>query len=163
MPNSVAKRFAMAAGLLTAPITARMDKPHPPKQAQPYDRTMRLRQFFLGKRAPLASEAAEFIAAADHNRPAWRLLTGIAFIESGGGKEYRNTNVFGWGNCKLAFSSVRAGIYTVAARLAHSSLYRHKTTDQILYTYNPKPQYSERVKEVMRMIASAPLRETAAD
>ncbi|HZU26792.1 MAG TPA: hypothetical protein VFA04_14800 [Bryobacteraceae bacterium] len=163
MPNSTAKRFAMVAGLLTAPITARMDKPHPPKQALADDRCLKLKHFFQRKKSPLASEADEFVAAADRNRLDWRLLPGIAFVESGGGKDYRNNNVFGWDNCHKAFTSVRAGIHAVAARLANSPLYRHKNTDQILGTYNPRPEYSEKVKAVMRMIAAAPVSETAAD
>ena len=163
MGNSAAKRFAMVAGLLTAPITARMDRPHTPKQALADHRSLKIKNFFLRKRCPLASEAGEFISAADRNRLDWRLLPGIAFVESGGGKDYRNNNIFGWDNCHRAFSSVRAGIHAVAERLANSPLYRHKTTDQILGTYNPRPEYSERVKAVMRMIASAPATETAAD
>src|SRR5579884_4227109 len=152
MGTSVAKRCAMVAGLLTAPITARMEKPHPTKSAVADDRPLRLKSFFQKKKSPLASEAVEFIHAADKNRLDWRLLPGIAFVESGGGKAYKNNNVLGWANCHKAFSSVRAGIHTVAERLANSPLYRHKNTDQILCTYNPQPQYSERVKAIMRTI-----------
>jgi hypothetical protein len=163
MGNFAAKRFAMVAGLLTAPITARMDKPHPPKQALADDRCLKLRNFFLRKRSPLASEAGEFVEAADRNSLDWRLLPGIAFVESGGGKDYRNNNVFGWDNCHKAFTSVRAGIHAVAERLAHSPLYRHKNTDQILGTYNPRPEYSAKVKAIMQMISAAPVSQTAAD
>jgi len=161
MGNSIAKRCAMVAGLLTAPITARMEKPHPPKQALEDDRPMKLKNFFARKRAPLASEANEFIVAADDNHLDWRLLPSIAFVESGGGKEYRNNNVLGWANCEKAFTSVRAGIHAVAARLANSPLYRHKDIDHILGTYNPRPEYSARVKAVMQMIGSSPAIEAA--
>ncbi len=154
----------MVASLITAPITARWDeKPQPPKQARPDDRALKLKEFFRRRQSPLVTEAGEFVTAADRNHLDWRLLPGIAFVESSGGKNYSNNNVLGWDSCHKAFSSVRAGIQAVAARLGCSPLYRHKTTDQILYTYNPQPMYSEKVKAIMRMIASVPVRPTAAD
>ena|SRR5581483_7623612 len=161
MGNSVTKRVAMVAGLLTAPISARLDQR--PPQAQVDDRPLKIKEFFSRRRCPLASESGEFVTAADRNHLDWRLLPGIAFVESGGGRAYKNNNVFGWGSCQKTFSSVRAGIHAVAVRLATSPLYRHKTTDQILFTYNPRPEYSEKVKAVMRLSGGASSVSQAAD
>jgi len=124
---------------------------------------MKIKEFFRRKKCPLVSEAQEFILAADQNHLDWRLLPSIAFVESGAGKRYRNNNVLGWASCNQAFSSVRTGIHAVAARLGTSPLYRHKNIDQILCTYNPRPEYSVKVKAVMQMIGSASLAPAAAD
>lgn len=151
----------MCASLLTAPLTARLDSASVAKQTLIASRSMKLKEFFSRNRCPLASDAREFIVAADQNNLDWRLLPSIAFVESGAGKRYRNNNVLGWASCHKAFSSVRAGIHTVAARLAASPLYRHKNTDQILFTYNPSPEYSQKVKAIMRTIGSMPLSQAA--
>jgi len=161
MGSSIAQRIAMCASLLTAPLTARFDDAQVPKQSVIEGRSLKLKDFFRRKQCPLANEAREFVVAADDNNLDWRLLPSIAFVESGAGKNYRNNNVLGWDNCHKAFTSVRAGIHAVAARLALSPLYRHKDINHILYTYNPRPEYSEKVKAVMRMIGSVPL--SAAD
>ena len=85
----------------------------------------------------------------------WRLLPSIAVLESGGGKEYTNNNIFGWDSCKTAFPSVRAGIHTVARALGQSRLYRDKDLDELLLTYNTNAEYSERVKALMAELGSA--------
>jgi hypothetical protein len=43
----------------------------------------------------------------------------------------------------------------VAERLANSDYYRGKSIDQILLTYNPRPQYRTKVKAVMQEIGPA--------
>ena len=53
------------------------------------------------------------------------------------------------------FPSLTAGIHAVGYRLAHSSLYRNKGTDEILATYNPNEGYAAKVKGVMRQIAAS--------
>ena len=72
-------------------------------------------------------------------------------IESTGGKAARNNNLFGWG--QQEFATPTAGIHEVGYRLAYSSLYKDKDVDGILRTYNPDPDYPQRVKSVMREIA----------
>ena len=110
----------------------------------------------------------DFLVAADQNELDWRLLPSISIIESSGGKDYTNNNVFGWDSCKERFSSVRAGIHYVAAQLGKSSRYKGKNVDRKLQIYNPLPEYSQRVKAVMRAMGdrsqSGPqLRTLAAD
>ena len=70
-------------------------------------------------------------------------------IESSGGKDYRNNNVFGWDSCRESFASVREGIQFVASQLARSDRYKGKNLDGKLRTYNPNPSYPYKVKAVM--------------
>lgn len=148
----------MFAGLLAAPVATRVQFP-PPATAGPQvdPRLVRLHEFFGQNACPVSKFATDFIEAADSHELDWRLLPSISIIESGGGKEYRNNNVFGWDNCKRRFPSVKAGIHIVAERLANSKLYRDKDTDEILRTYNPRLEYTRRVKAVMNTIGSADL------
>jgi len=105
--------------------------------------------FFERYDCPIKKLAPEFIAAADANDLDWRLLPSIAFIESSGGKAYRNNNIFGWGSGNIVFRSIREGVHAVAAKLGRSELYRGKSVHQVLNTYNPVPGYSEKVQRVM--------------
>lgn len=121
------------------------------------ERVERLRGFFAERDCPAEELARDFVAAADMNGLDWRLLPGISFIESSGGKRYINNNIFGWDSCRTKFTSVRAGIYAVASRLANSELYEDKDTSQILHTYNPFPDYAPKVTRVMNAIGPADL------
>lgn len=118
-------------------------------------RLIRLERYFSEKNCPVRPLAKDFVEAADRNRLDWRLLPSIAVIESGGGKEYRNNNIFGWKNGSHRFRSVRESIHTVAERLANSQYYRDKELDDVLNTYNPIPGYPERVKYVMEDLGPA--------
>ena len=97
------------------------------KQNDP--RLSRLQKFFGDRDCPLRDSAKDFLIAADQNQLDWRLLPSISMIESSGGKDYGNNNVFGWGSCKERFSSVRAGIHYVAAQLGKSRRYKGKDID----------------------------------
>jgi len=118
-------------------------------------RLTRLQQFFSDYKCPVRHLSHTFIRAADRHGIDWRLLPAIAFIESTGGKDYRNNNILGWGNGDIRFRTISEGIRTVAERLANSNYYRGKNIDQILFTYNPRPEYRQKVKAVMREIGSA--------
>jgi hypothetical protein len=127
-------------------------------------RLHRLKQFFAERDCPLRDAAADFLVAADQNALDWRLLPSISIIESSGGKDYRNNNVFGWDSCHESFPSVRAGIHFVANKLAKSDRYKDKSLDRKLQTYNANPEYPVKVKAVMRALArNAPPRVPAAD
>jgi hypothetical protein len=75
-------------------------------------------------------------------------------VESTGGKAGRNNNIFGWDSGRAQFSTPASGIYTVGYRLAHSGLYRDKSLDEVLTTYNRDAAYGRKVKSVMRRIAA---------
>lgn len=115
-----------------------------------------LRDFFEDRDSPIGHLAKDFLSAADRHELDWRLLPAIAVVESGGGKEYRYNNLFGWDSGDGRFSSLREGIHHVAERLANSRLYRDKDLDALLQTYNPYPDYPLRVKQIMARICNTP-------
>jgi hypothetical protein len=112
-----------------------------------------LRKFFEEAGCPAASLSQVFLHAADRYELDWRLLPSISFVESTGGKWARDNNLFGWNNGRAAFPTMAAGIYTVGYSLANSELYRDKNLDQILATYNPRDEYAQKVKWVMKRIS----------
>ncbi|MGQ9916536.1 MAG: hypothetical protein ACUVS7_03880 [Bryobacteraceae bacterium] len=141
------------AGLLSVQQPADPGPKPEPQGPDPRDpRLFCVRQFFLSKDCPAHLYAEDFIAAADENGLDWRLLPSIAFVESTGGKQTRNNNMFGWDNCDRRFATSREGIYYVAGRLSTSPLYHKKSLVQILETYNPNPEYSRLVQRVMGQI-----------
>lgn len=149
------KDFLLVAGLLAAPATVSVQQyAASPEVKQNDPRLSRLQKYFGDRACPLRDAAKDFLLAADQNQLDWRLLPSISIIESSGGKDYINNNVFGWGSAKEKFPSVRAGIHYVAAQLGRSRRYRGKNIDGKLQMYNPLPEYSERVKAVMRAIGS---------
>lgn len=163
------KQLMIAIGLLALPITLRLEKvadaqPAPPvKPVQPAQptpeppsvdpRTLRLKKFLGHLQCPVAPLADEFVNAADDNHLDWRLLPSISVIESGGGKAYRNNNIFGWNNGLSLFPSIRSGIREVAYKLGKSSLYRNRDAVAKLRLYNPDPTYAGRVLAVMNRIS----------
>jgi hypothetical protein len=149
------KDFLLVAGLLAAPATVSVQQYHASPEVKQNDpRLSRLQKYFGDRDCPLRDSAKDFLIAADQNQLDWRLLPSISMIESSGGKDYRNNNVFGWDSCKERFSSVRAGIHYVAAQLGKSTRYKNKGIDAKLQMYNPLPEYPQRVKAVMRAIGS---------
>jgi hypothetical protein len=149
------KDFLLVAGLLASPATVSVQQYQAsPVVKQNDPRLSRLQKFFGDRDCPLRDSAKDFLVAADQNHLDWRLLPSISIIESSGGKYYGNNNVFGWGSCKEKFTSVRAGIHYVAAQLGKSRRYKDKDIDSKLQMYNPLPEYSQRVKAVMRSIGS---------
>jgi hypothetical protein len=149
------KDFLLVAGLLAAPATVSVQQYQAaPEVKQDDPRLSRLQKYFGDRDCPLRDSAKDFLVAADQNQLDWRLLPSISIIESSGGKDFTNNNVFGWDSSKERFSSVRAGIHYVAAQLGKSRRYRGKNIDGKLQIYNPLPEYSQRVKAVMRAIGS---------
>src|SRR5580693_9427471 len=149
------KDFLLVAGLLAAPATVSVQQYHAsPVVKQNDPRLSRLQKFFGDRDCPLRDSAKDFLVAADQNHLDWRLLPSISIIESSGGKDYTNNNVFGWDSCREGFTSVREGIHFVADQLANSKRYKDKTLDNKLSTYNPVPDYPRRVKAVMHALGS---------
>jgi len=159
------KQLMVAVGLLALPITLRLEKvadaaPQPTKQpvrpVQPESvdaRTLRLKKFLGRLHCPVAPLADDFVNAADDNHLDWRLLPSISVIESGGGKAYRNNNIFGWNNGAQPFTTIRSSIHEIAYKLGRSSLYRNRDVVGKLRLYNPDLSYADRVLDVMRRIS----------
>lgn len=119
--------------------------------------------YFVSKNMPLLGMGMKMIEEAEKNNLDWRLLPAIAVRESTGGKfdcKKVENNPFGWGSCKIGFSSVEEAIETVAKNLGGNNPntakhYADKTTDQILKAYNPPsivPNYVKQVKSIMDAI-----------
>lgn len=156
MIRKVSRGLILMAGLVLVQQPA--DPGPRPESAGPDSRDPRLfciRQFFVSRDCPAYEYAGDFIAAADENGLDWRLLPSISFVESTGGKTARNNNMFGWDNADKWFPSSREGIYHVAGRLGSSPLYRNKDVRQLLRTYNPNPEYSRVVLNVMNQLGPA--------
>ena len=153
MTKSFSRGLVLAAGLLASPAVADPDPIAVEAVSQKDPRWILVKQFLLNNGAPAHRYADDFLLAADMNGLDWRLLPSISIIESGGGREARNNNMFGWDNCKVRFRTTKEGIYRVASWLKNSSVYRSKTTvDQILWTYNPGKEYSRKVRALMAQL-----------
>lgn len=137
------------AGLLACQVTLSPSQHIQPPSYDQDPRLLILERFFEDKESPAKDLARDFLIAADQNGLDWRLLPSIAFIESGGGKDCSNNNIFGWDNGREYFPSFRAGIHIVASRLANSKLYKNKSLGKMLAVYNPRPGYSALVKSIM--------------
>jgi hypothetical protein len=147
------KSMVLVAGLIAGPAAVSHQSQKPDVKTEVADpRLVRLQQFFAVRECPLREVAADFLAAADRNDLDWRLLPSISIIESSGGKDYRNNNVFGWDYPLQTFGSVREGIHYVAAQLALADRYKNKSLDGKLKTYNPNPGYPGKVKAVMQAL-----------
>lgn len=153
------RKLIIWAGLFTASAVPNPGQQIPHGKYRNDPRLAKLTAFFASADSPIDYLAVDFLLAADSHHLDWRLLPSICLVESSAGKKFTKNNIFGWDSARHGFSSVRDGIYWVASRIAHSKLYKNKTLDQILKTYNPRPDYAPLVKSVMRQVDPAePLR-----
>ena len=145
----------MFAGIVYLPVSVSPRQtdttPSPDYRTDP--RLHRLRAFFERAGCPARKYVHAFLEAADYYDLDWRLLPSLSFVESTGGKNAPNNNLFGWDSGKAQFATPTDSIHTVGYRLAHSSLYKDKDLDELLSTYNPNVEYRQKVKSVMRRIA----------
>ena len=149
MKTNVSRGFMLVAGLAALPATlSRAEYFCPP----PDPRLSSLQQFFSKGNCPAEEYSEQFLQIADEFELDWRLLPSISLVETGGGREARNNNLFGWKNGRADFPSIDEGIRTVAATLATSKLYKHKSLDQKLRLYNGFDHYPVAVKSVMKRI-----------
>jgi hypothetical protein len=143
------------AGVVSLPATvSNPAQPRPDYGKDP--RLALLRNFFRDYDCPAVVYSEEFLKAADAHNLDWRLLPSITLIETGGGREARSNNLFGWDCGRAVFSSAPDAIHHVAFNLARSRLYRNKSLDRKLRTYNTDATYGARVKSVMRRLGSTP-------
>jgi hypothetical protein len=153
------RRLIIWAGLLAVSAAPNIAQYTPSSKYTQDPRLARLRQFLEHVGSPIKHLAPDFLDAADCHGLDWRLLPSISVIETGAGREAERNNIFGWDSGRKTFATIREAIYLVASRIGHSKLYRDKELDEILATYNPRPDYAGRVKSVMRQVdSSEPLR-----
>jgi hypothetical protein len=121
-------------------------------------RCQAVRNFFLRYQSRLDRHSLVFVQAADEYRLDWRLLPGIAMVETSGGKHGTATNIFGWDSGKVSFPSIEEGILFVARRFTHSPIYAGRTAVAILEKYNPSVKaYPPKVIRFMLEISTAPV------
>jgi hypothetical protein len=154
MKKIFSKGLVIAGMLSAAPVAlTTIEQPATASEYQNDPRLEQLKRFFQAGDCPAQDFPEEFLRAADRHKLDWRLLPSISLVESGGGRDARNNNLFGWDGGKAMFTSARAGIHKVANRLATSRIYRDKDVDEILRLYNPNANYPQVVKSVMRRIS----------
>lgn len=142
-------------GMVSTPPLLTHVAPEPPMHEYRNDpRLAPLRHFFEKAECPAAEYAVDFLMVADEFALDWRLLPSLSFLESTGGKASQNNNLFGWDSGRAHFPTPGAAIRFVGSSLAQSALYRSKSLDEILAIYNPSGDYAQKVKFVMRQIAS---------
>ena len=159
----LSKQLILVIGLLALPLAVRTERrpsveplsTQRPDPVSPDPRTVRLKKFLAKLHCPVFDLADDFVQAADDNQLDWRLLPSISVIESGGGKAYRNNNIFGWNQGLEVFPTIRSGIHAVAFKLGKSPLYRNRDSLGKLRLYNPYDNYAESVLSVMNRISPA--------
>jgi len=128
------------------------------EEAMADDRPARLDAYFAKRDMPLEGYGSKFVEVADKYGLDWRLLPAIAVRESSGGKHLMNNNPFGWGSCKIKFTSFNDSIEEVGSNLSGSDedtarYYKDKTVYQILWAYNGTVMHSypDEVMDIMKM------------
>ncbi len=154
----------MAVGMVALPVSFQLHgiaasiTDQQPATVLPADpRVHTLHGFFKKLDCPIANLAPDFVRVADANNLDWRLLPSIAVLESGGGKVYRNNNIFGWNNGNKPFASIKSGLEVVAFKLGKSPLYSKYDSLGKLRIYNSNQQYADEVISLMNRI-SPPVR-----
>jgi len=155
MRKLLSSGLVMFAGMVSAPSgVSTCQTIHRPAPDYRHDRRFGLLQRFFNRwECPARALSHVFLEAADDYDLDWRLLPSLSWVESTGGKQARHNNMFGWDSGRASFTSLSAGIHTVGYYLSKSDLYRDKSIDEILSTYNPDAEYARKVKSVMRQIA----------
>jgi len=119
--------------------------------------------YFKENGMPLAGYGMEMVTEADAHNVDWRLIPAIAIRESTGGlHECKSVTYspFGFGSCKINFSSYNQAIESLATNLGGdnpntASKYEGKTTDGILRSYNSViPGYNLQVERIMTDIGN---------
>lgn len=108
------------------------------------ERAQKIDAYFVENNMPLAGHGLAMVTAADKYGIDWRLIAAIGVIESTGGKfacKKVKYSAFGWGSCKINFSSYEESIDVITRNLAGENPktahhYDGKDTIGILSSYN---------------------------
>jgi len=114
---------------------------------------------------PLKGHGLAMVLAAEEYGIDWRLVAAIGMIESTGGKfacKRAHYSAFGWGSCKINFSSYEESINVISKNLGGANPvtaqhYAGKDTRGILEAYNPPsvvPNYAKKVMNQMDIISA---------
>lgn len=126
------------------------------------ERAQKIDAYFVDKDMPLAGHGLAMVTAADKYDIDWRLIAAISVIESTGGKHACKKvkySAFGWGSCKINFSSYEESIEVISKNLAGENPktahhYDGKDTIGILSAYNQeRSDYKKIVLATMNAIS----------
>ena len=139
--NPLADAPAPSLGALGAREGARFDS-----------RSARLEKFFRRYRCPAPYHVSEYLRVADSYELDYRLLPAISIRETRCGATEKDNNRWGFHPGQEGFASIPTGIEFMAHRLAEHPLYKGKTLEDKLFTFNPRPAYPVEVQRIMRQI-----------
>jgi len=157
MSASIFRFFAISTASLVFSAAAAEAPPSSPTPSAPSsagDRTANLQKFFARYHCAKPYPILDYLRIADHYQLDYRVLPAISIRETGCGKSGGPLNNL-WGFHQQSFPSLAAGIEFLAHRLTQHKLYREKTLDQKLFTYNPRSAYPGEVVRIMRQIDDA--------
>lgn len=117
---------------------------------KPDPRAAHLGKLFRIYNCPEPHHIREYLRAADGYGLDYRLLPAVSIRETTCGVEERQNNRWGYHPGRQSFPSVEAGIDYVARQLAENPLYKGKTLEGKLFTYNPRAEYPGEVERIMR-------------
>src|SRR5437899_3279120 len=125
----------------TADVPVPAARPIPVLRSNPDPRVARLEKFFRRYHCPAPYHIAEYLRTADSNGLDYRLLPAISIRETGCGAQEKDNNRLGYHPGQGGFSSIEAGIDFIGRRLTDHPLYKGKSLQGKLYTYNPRSAY----------------------
>lgn len=112
-----------------------------------------LEKFFRYYHCATPYHSFEYLRAADGYGLDYRLLPAVSIRETlCGATSKQENNLWGYHPGQQSFTSIAEGIEVIAKRLAQHPLYRGKTLQDKLFTYNPRPAYPKEVERIMSQI-----------
>lgn len=141
---------------LEMPTISEADK----EEALRVERAAKIDAYFSDRSMPLEGYGMKMVRAAEAHDIDWRLLPAIAIRESSGGKQMCGQNPFGWGSCKIKFSTLNEAIETLARNLGgdnpNTAHYYSGDTRAKLHRYNGTviPTYVAEVVDIMERIGA---------
>ncbi len=126
------------------------------------EKATKIDAYFGSFDSPLEGYGMKFVLEAEKNNLPWTLGPALAMRESTAGLHpcSDGVNVFGWGSCRIHFTTYDQAIETVLRNIGGNnprtaSYYKGKSIDGILDAYNPPSvvaQYKAQVKAIMATI-----------
>ena len=125
------------------------------------DRAAKIDAYYGRHDLPLTGYGMQMVLVAEKYGIDWRLIPAIGMRETTGGKFACYNNPFGWGSCKIKYSSFEESIEALGKNLGGANprtsyYYAGKTTAEKLYYYNGTviPSYPKEVMKIMDKIDS---------
>jgi len=121
--------------------------------SKPDPRVPRLEKFFEIYHCPAPRHTSEYLRTADRYGLDYRLLPAISIRETLCGVTAKQpNNHWGYHPGRQSFPSIEVGLKVLGQRLAQNPLYKGKTLQAKLFTYNPLPAYPDEIERIMRQI-----------